>query len=140
MNIEEIKSTLNYLLDNNLELVEKGLDKLSINLIGDAGIGKTSIVKQIAEERGAGYKRINLAEIDETGDIVGFPQKEFMMIKDGEEKAVAEKLVQQFINLGYSLCPDCDPKMSYAIPAWVPTNPDQEFILLLDDFSRKNYN
>lgn len=60
------------------------------------------------------------------------------MLRDGEEKRVSEKLIPQFIQLGYSLCPDCEPVMSYAIPEWVPTgNEDKEFILLLDDFSRK---
>jgi len=138
MNIEEIKSTLNYLLDNNLELTEQGLDKIAINLVGEAGIGKTSVIKQLAEERGAGYKRLNLSELEEIGDLVGVPQKEFMMIKNGEEKRVAEKLINQFINLGYDLCPDCDPVMSYAVPEWVPQDPEQEFILFLDDFSRAN--
>jgi hypothetical protein len=138
MNIEEIKSTLNYLLDNNLELTEQGLDKIAINLVGEAGIGKTSVIKQLAEERGAGYKRLNLSELEEIGDLVGVPQKEFMMVKNGEEKRVAEKLINQFINLGYDLCPDCDPVMSYAVPEWVPQDPEQEFILFLDDFSRAN--
>lgn len=40
MNIEEVSKTINYLLDNNLKLVEKGLDKIAINLEGAAGIGK----------------------------------------------------------------------------------------------------
>lgn len=40
MNLEEIKDTLNYLLDNNLKLVEKGFNKIAINLIGPAGVGK----------------------------------------------------------------------------------------------------
>lgn len=137
MNIEEVSKTINYLLDNNLKLVEKGLDKIAINLEGAAGIGKTSIVKQIAEERGATYKRINLSECEEVGDIVGIPQKEYMMIApDGNEQRVAEKLINQFINLGYKLCPDCDPVMTYAIPSWVPTDPDQEAILFLDDYTR----
>ena len=136
MNISEIKTTINYLLDNNKALVEKGLDKIAVNIVGQAGIGKTAIIKEIAKERGAGYQRLNLSELEEVGDLVGVPQKEFMMVKDGEEKLVAEKLIPQFINLGYSLCPDCKPVMSYAIPAWVPQDPDQEFILYLDDFSR----
>ena len=68
MNIEEIKTTLNYLLNNNLDLVEQGLDKIAINLVGEAGIGKTSVIKQLAEERGAGYKRLNLSELEEIGD------------------------------------------------------------------------
>lgn len=137
MNIEEVSKTINYLLDNNLKLVEKGLDKIAINLEGAAGIGKTSIVKQIAEERGATYKRINLSECEEIGDIVGIPQKEYMMIApDGSEQRVSEKLINQFINIGYKLCPDCDPVMTYAIPSWVPTDPEQEAILFLDDYTR----
>lgn len=136
MNIEEIKSTLNYLLDNNLELVEQGLDKIAINLVGEAGVGKTSCIKQLAEERGAGYKRLNISELEEVGDLCGIPTKEFLMTKNGEEKRVAERLIPQFANLGYELCPDCEPTMGYAIPEWVPTDPEQEFILFLDDFSR----
>lgn len=137
MNIEEVSKTINYLLDNNLKLVDKGLDKIAINIEGVAGIGKTAIVKQIAEERGAVYKRINLSECEEIGDIVGIPQKEYLMTdKDGNEKRVSEKLINQFINLGYELCSDCDPIMTYAIPSWVPTDPEQEAILYLDDYTR----
>ena len=40
MNIEEVSKTINYLLDNNLKLVDKGLDKIAINIEGVAGIGK----------------------------------------------------------------------------------------------------
>ena len=50
MNIEEIKNTLNYLLDNNLRLVENGFEKIAINITGPAGIGKTAIIKQLADE------------------------------------------------------------------------------------------
>lgn len=69
MNIEQVEKTLNYLLDNNLKLVEQGLDKISVNLCGNAGIAKTSIVKQLAEKRNAKYVRINLAELEEIGDL-----------------------------------------------------------------------
>ena len=69
--------------------------------------------------------------------LVGIPQKEYMMISpDGSEQRVAEKLINQFINIGYKLCPDCDPVMTYAVPSWVPKDPDQECILALDDYSR----
>lgn len=68
MNITEIKTTLNYLFDNNNRLVEKGLDKIAVNIVGAAGIGKTMCIKQLAEDRGCGYTRINLSEIEEVGD------------------------------------------------------------------------
>lgn len=68
MNITQIKKTINYLLDNNLKLKDNGLDKLTIHLQGPAGCAKTSIVKEIAQERGAGYRRIELASLEEVGD------------------------------------------------------------------------
>ena len=138
MNIQEIKNTLNYLLDNNLKLVEEGKGKIAINLEGVPGIGKTFCIKQLAEERNAGYARINLSEVEEVGDICGIPLKEYLMYSaDGEELWVAEKVVDRYAHMGYTLCPTCLPRMSYAVPAWVPQNPDQEFILFLDDFTRK---
>lgn len=136
MNLEEVKKTINYLLDNNLELIKRGQNKIAINLIGEAGCGKTSIVQQIAEERGAGYKRLNLSELEEIGDLAGVPVKEYAMYKNDEEKWVTEKVVDRYIAMGWELCESCLPRMSYAVPEWVPKDPEQEFILLLDDYSR----
>lgn len=137
MNIQEIKKTLNYLLDNNLKLVDEGKDKLTINIIGQAGAGKTSIVKQLAEERGAGYYRLNLSSLEEIGDLCGIPVKEYLMHSpDGNEMWVAEKVVDRYAGMGYMLCPTCLPRMSYATPSWVPKDLDQEFILTLDDYNR----
>lgn len=137
MNIIELEQVINHLLDNNLKLQEEGKHKIAICIEGEAGTGKTAIVQQIAEKRGAGYKLLNLSSLEELGDLVGIPQKEYLMLKGDEEKRVSEKLIPQFINLGWELCPDCDPVMGYAIPEWVPTDDEQEFILYLDDYSRK---
>lgn len=137
MNVIEIKKILNYLLDNNLNLVEQGLDKISVNLEGHAGIAKTSLVKQLAEERGAKYVKFNLAEVEEVGDILGVPTKEYLMYSPNkEEKWVTEKTINQFINMGYELCPHCEPRMNYAVPSWVPDDEECETILCLDDFLR----
>lgn len=136
MNIEEISKTINYLLDNNLQLVEKGLDKISINIEGPCGIGKTSIIKQIAEERGADYVKICLSELEEVGDLVGIGSKYYTVTKDNEELQVAEKVLDRYIAMGWELCPYCDPVMKYAVPSWVPTDPNKEIILTLDDAFR----
>ena len=139
MNIQEIKNTLNYLLDNNLKLVEEGKGKIAYNIVGEAGIGKTSIIQQLAVERGASYNRLNLSELEEIGDLVGVPNKEYLMYSpENTEMWVAEKVVDRYIHMGYTLCPTCLPRMSYAVPAWVPQNSEQEHILFLDDFSRAN--
>lgn len=68
MYIEEAKQVINYLLDNNLELIKNGQNKIAIGLEGAPGIGKTQILKEIAEARGAKYVRIELASMEEIGD------------------------------------------------------------------------
>lgn len=137
MKIEEAKKMINYLLDNNLELVKKGQYKIAIGLEGAPGIGKTAIVKELAEERGAKFVRVELSSMEEIGDLIGIPCKEFVMIDNqGNEQWVTEKLVEEYLSLGYKLCPDCMPRMGYAIPSWVPRNPDEEVLLLLDDYTR----
>lgn len=68
MNIDSIKTVLNYILDNNKKITSDNGHKITVELIGDAGIGKTSIVEQLAEERGAKFVKINLSQLEETGD------------------------------------------------------------------------
>lgn len=137
MYIEEAKNIINYLLDNNLKLVEKGQNKIAIGLEGAPGIGKTALLKEIADERGANYIRIELGSLEEIGDLIGIPQKEFIMISpNGEEQWILEKLVNEHLNIGYKLCPNCSPRMTYAVPSWVPNDDDQEVILVLDDYTR----
>ena len=58
----------------------------------------------------------------------------------GEEKWVTEKTINQFISMGYTLCPTCEPRMSYAVPEWVPQDPEEKVLLLLDDYSRMTIN
>ena len=55
----------------------------------------------------------------------------------GNEQYVTEKLIEEYLSMGYKLCPDCEPRMTYAIPSWVPIDNDQEVILVLDDYTRK---
>lgn len=137
MYIQETKEIINYLLDNNLELIKNGQHKIAIGLEGSPGIGKTAIIKEIAEERNAKFVRVELSSMEEIGDLIGIPIKEFVMISpDGEELWVTEKLIDEYVSSGYKFCANCSPRMSYAIPSWVPTNPDEEVILLLDDYTR----
>jgi len=161
MNIEEMTRVLNYMMDNNEKLAKQGLPKITIELVGGAGIGKTSIIEQIAASRGAKFVKINLAQLEEIGDLVGIPVKEYSMIsplipirdsegdivydEDGNPKYeernsvwVTEKVVDQFSRMGYEMCPECEPRMSYAVPAWVPKDPEEKCVLLLDDYTRGN--
>lgn len=67
-NINEIKPIIKFIIKNNERLQEEGKDPVAIDLVSEAGIGKSSIVQQIAEEIDANYVKLALAQITETGD------------------------------------------------------------------------
>lgn len=66
--MKQVKVLLNHAIDNNLNLEEKGKLPRAISFEGEAGVGKTSIVRQVAKDRGMTFTKINLAQIDEAGD------------------------------------------------------------------------
>ena len=139
MNLEEIKSNINYLIDNNQFLESKELKPYTICLEGGHGIGKTAIVEEIAKTRAMQFTKINLGAIEEVGDLTGFPIKKYAMISpEGIKITVAEASLEAHITAGYNLVPGSDPVMDYAVPAWVPTEEMGPNILVLDDYSRAN--
>ena len=135
----EAKEIINYIIDNNVRLKEEGKKPTAVDLCGPAGIGKTSIIEQIAEERGALLVKINLSELEEVGDLCGVPITEYYICKgegaDEECMWVTKDLVDYYIKAGWGM-KSPESRMSYAIPAWVPQDPEQECILLLDDYTR----
>ena len=141
MTISEFTSVFNYLLDNNKKLQEAGQTPIAIGLEGPAGIGKTAIVEEVAKKRGMTFCKLSLSQLEEVGDLCGFPMKEVMLqwkTKEGETKtrwwpeSMLDKVPQ-----GVSIT--SKTRMGYAPPAWLPTDDNANgCILLLDDFSRAN--
>lgn len=141
MRISEFTDVFNYLLDNNKELQEKGLTPIAIGIEGEAGIGKTSLIQQVAEQRGMTLCKLNLSQLEEVGDLCGFPQKEVLLqwkSKDGTMKTKwwPENL-KDSIPIGVTVTNKT--RMGYASPAWLPKeeNPNG-CILCLDDYTRSN--
>lgn len=139
MTIGEFTGVLNYLLDNNKKLEEQGLTPIAIGIEGEAGIGKTSMIKQIAEKRGMTLCKLNLSQLEEVGDLCGFPQKEVLLqwqTKDGQIKTKwwPENLISK---VPPTIQVTSTTRMGYAPPAWLPReeNPNG-IILLLDDYVR----
>lgn len=64
----EVNNLLNHFINNNLKLEEKGKVPIALAIQGEAGMGKTSIIKQLAEERGMGFTKLNIAQLEEVGD------------------------------------------------------------------------
>jgi len=89
LNIDEVKDFTNHIIKNNRFLQENGKKPVAIEIVGESGIGKTTAVIQLAKENKLNFVKLNLAQIEELGDLVGFPVRQFQMYK---EKQVAKKL------------------------------------------------
>ena len=92
----EMKDFLQHIIDNNRYIQKDGKRPVATEIIGESGLGKTSVALQIAEEHNLSLVKLNLAQIEELGDLVGFPVRQFQMCKDGigtEEKVVMKKIV-----------------------------------------------
>ena len=141
MTISEFTDVLNYLLDNNKKLEEQGLTPIAVGVEGQAGIGKTSVIEQIAKKRGMTFCKISLSQLEEVGDLTGFPMREVMLqwkSKDGELKTKwwPEHLLNKVPS---NVTVTNKTRMGYAPPAWLPTEENSNgAICLLDDFSRAN--
>lgn len=138
LNIEEFKNVLSYIIDNNIKLEVNNKKKTAIEVVGESGIGKTSAIIQLADEKKMHHVKLNLAQIEELGDLVGFPTKEFLIsnVDTGEESWIQEDVLVPYLSDGYKLVKGQKPRMSYAPPAWLPENSDEGGIFILDDWNR----
>ena len=89
LNIDECKDFVNHIIRNNRFLQEGGKNPVAVEIVGESGIGKTSAVIDLAKENKLNFVKLNLAQIEELGDLVGFPVRQFQMYK---EKSIAKKL------------------------------------------------
>lgn len=73
LTLKELKPIIKFMIENNKRLEDEGKNPIAINIISEAGIGKSSIVEEIAKETNSNYVKLALAQITEIGDCVGFP-------------------------------------------------------------------
>lgn len=154
VSMDQVKNLVNYTIDNNLKLQEAGKTPIAISLEASAGIGKTSILQQIAEERGMNFTKISLHEMEEAGDILGFPQLEYecqmakkVKAEDGTVKMqVLPKAAWlnakqiEMMDKNIALRQTGKTRMGYAKPAWVPEYNENGNLVVLDDYVRKYLN
>ena len=153
VSMSKVKDILTFTIDNNNRLQEEGGTPIAIGLEASAGVGKTSVVEQVAKERNMTFAKINLHEMEEAGDLIGFPMKEYecqmMMRKKKEDGTFAVTVASQPVWLNEKqLDNNTNPniryqqtgktRMSYAKPSWVPEYNENGTICLLDDYVRAN--
>lgn len=135
LNIQELKNTLSYIISNNKNLTSVHKKTTAVEVMGESGIGKTSMILQLADELKMDCVKLNLTMIEELGDLVGFPVKEYEAVnKDGETIWVSSDLVNEIAS-SYRLTNN--KRMNYAPPTWLPkTENPNGGILILDDYNR----
>lgn len=134
LNIKETKQFLKHIVDNNRFLQSQGKPPVAVEVVGDSGIGKTSTIVQLAKELDLNFVKLNLAQIEELGDLVGFPIRQFEVCKTENDCLwIDEHAVTEYTKQGYQFTGK--NRMSYCPPEWI-SNKTTGGILLLDDWNR----
>jgi hypothetical protein len=133
LNVEELKSFIKHMIVNNQTIQAQGKVPVAVNIEGDAGLGKTSAIVQLGQEMGRQVVKLNLAQLEELGDLVGFPVKEYQ-VKNAEGKTlwITEQEIEIANQKGYRVV---DKRMSHAAPEWIQGK-GEGGILILDDYTR----
>lgn len=144
LNTTEVKEFLRHIITNNQVIQAKGKNPIAVEVVGDSGIGKTSTVIQLAEELNLNFVKLNLAQIEEIGDLVGFPVVQYQIqermttsnpdeVRTPRTAWVNEAAFQEYLKAGFK--DTGKTRMSYAAPEWI-AGKDEGGILLLDDWNR----
>ncbi len=94
LNIEELQGFLRHIITNNAYLQSTNKVPTAVNIEGPAGIGKTSAVWQLAKELDYNVIRLNLATIEELGDLVGFPIRQFQLCQTASDVSGVTKTIE----------------------------------------------
>jgi len=136
LNAEELKGFISHMVKNNQHIQAQGKVPVAVNIEGDAGLGKTSSILQLGKELGMDVVKLNLSQIEELGDLVGFPVKEFLVRnQEGKQRWITEAQVNGALKAGYTVA---DKRMSHAAPEWIQGKGEGGF-LILDDYTRADH-
>ena len=138
ISITEAEDLLNMTIDNNKFLQDSGQSPIAISFTGMHGIGKTALVEQVANKRGMTITKLSLHELEEVGDLIGYPVKEYKVVerKSGKSGWVAADVLNRVDRDRFNITNES--RMGYAKPAWVPEYNENGCILLLDDYARSS--
>jgi len=95
--------------------------------------GKTSAIMQLGKEMQMDVVKLNLSQLEELGDLVGFPVKEFQIQNaEGKTTWINESQISAASSKGYKVI---GKRMSHAAPEWIQGKGEGGF-LILDDYTR----
>ena len=137
LNIDELQDFVGHIITNNRHLQASGKKPVAIEVVGESGIGKTTSIMDMTKTHGLDFVKLNLAQIEELGDLVGFPIKQFQMWKEKDGKKIGKWVDEVAVNdhskLGFQTTGKS--RMSYSAPEWI-ADKKSGGVLLLDDWNR----
>jgi hypothetical protein len=137
LNIDELQDFVGHIIKNNRHLQTGGKKPVAIEVVGESGIGKTTSIMDMTAKHGLDFVKLNLAQIEELGDLVGFPIKQFQMWTMKEDKKIGKWVDEVAVNdhskLGFQTTGKS--RMSYSAPEWI-ADKKAGGVLLLDDWNR----
>jgi nucleoside-triphosphatase THEP1 len=136
LNVEELKNFIKHMVNNNQMIQKDGKVPVAVNIEGDAGLGKTSAIMQLGKEMNMQVVKLNLSQLEELGDLVGFPVKEFeIQNAEGKTTWINESQISAASAKGYKVV---GKRMSHAAPEWIQGKGEGGF-LILDDYTRADH-
>lgn len=135
MKPNQVKTFLLNCLKSNEQLINNNKVPIAVNIEGVHGIGKTQVVTELAKETGYLVKKLNLAQFELVGDLIGYSVKEFEICKEEKCLWITENQIPHYISLGWTFTNNNLTKQ--CPPEWIVDLPEKT-ILFLDDASRAN--
>ena len=137
LNIDELHDFVGHIITNNRHLQTQGKKPVAIEVVGESGIGKTTSIMDMTQKHGLDFVKLNLAQIEELGDLVGFPIKQFQMWTEKEGKKIGKWVDEVAVDAQHKLGFQTTGKsrMSYSAPEWI-ADKKAGGVLLLDDWNR----
>ena len=137
LNIDELQDFVGHIITNNRHLQNEGKNPVAVEVVGESGIGKTTSIMDMTKEHNLDFVKLNLAQIEELGDLVGFPIKQFQMWTTKKDKKIGKWVDEVAVNdhskLGFQTTGKS--RMSYSAPEWI-ADKKAGGVLLLDDWNR----
>jgi len=143
LNTKQMVGVIKRFIKRNKELAERGKPCLAVCFEGEAGVGKTSVPAQVAKELKMGYWPLNLSQIEDIGDLVGFPYKSFEMTHakfDGSKATIISEWFNETLcrvreTQGWEYTGKVLTK--HAAPEWLhELESPNGSMLVIDDFTR----
>ncbi len=135
LNADELVLHLEHIIENNRFLQERRQPAIALEVQGGSGLGKTSIIEQIAVKHEMNYVKLNLAQIgEEVSELVGYPIRQFE-VKNGSVMWIDEQALESYRSTGYEITGK--NRMGYCPPEWIAgLDPNKPTIFNLDDWTR----